>query len=62
MTTLNTFIDTYSPGDLVLDTFTPLKGAGTDLGASYDSGDGTHPNATGNTAIANVITTDGTIL
>lgn len=56
MTTLYTFIDTFaSAGDLVIDTFTPLKGAGTDLGATWDSGDGTHENSAGHTVIKNTV-------
>jgi len=52
-TTWNTWISsTYQK---VIDTWTPLKGAGTDLAAAYDSGDGTHPNTAGHTLIANTI-------
>lgn len=40
----------------VIDTWTPLKAAANDgLNATYDSGDGTHPNAAGMTLIANTI-------
>lgn len=55
MTTLNNFIATFSPSDLVIDTFTPLKGAGTDLAAAYDNGDGTHLNNAGHALIADTI-------
>ncbi|GGG97255.1 hypothetical protein [Pedobacter zeae] len=38
-----------------IDAYTPLLGTGTNLNASYDSGDGTHINATGNLRIAQLI-------
>lgn len=54
MTTLNTFISGFT-SDTVVDTFTPLKGAGTDLAAAYDSGDGVHPNQAGHDLIATTV-------
>lgn len=54
MTTLNTFISGFT-ADTVIDTFTPLKGAGTDLSATYDNGDGVHPNQAGHDLIASTI-------
>lgn len=39
----------------VIDTWTPLKGAGTGLAAADDSGDGTHPDASGHVNIANTV-------
>jgi len=38
-----------------IDTYTPLLGSGSNLSATYDSGDGTHPNGAGNILIANTI-------
>ncbi len=46
---LNPFIQTFS-GDIIIDTFTPLKN-GTALASAYDSGDGTHPNDAGHALI-----------
>lgn len=54
MTTLNTFISGFT-SDTVIDTFTPLKGAGTDLAVAYDSTDGTHPNQAGHDLIASTV-------
>lgn len=52
-TTWNAWLDSNFSN--VIDTWTPLKGVGTDLGAAYDAGDGVHPNATGHTAISNAV-------
>lgn len=53
-TGLNTFISGFTD-DIVIDTFTPLKGSGTDLGATWDSGDGVHPNQTGMNLISTTV-------
>lgn len=48
ITAINTFIlSEYTNVDFIVDTYTPLKGAGTSLSVTYDSGDGVHPNAAG---------------
>lgn len=47
MTPLNNWITSTFTSDIIIDTFTPLKGAGTDLAAAYDCGDGVHLNDTG---------------
>jgi len=52
-TTWNAWLDSNFTN--VIDTWTPLKGVGTDLGATYDSGDGIHPNAAGHTAMSNAV-------
>lgn len=57
MTSLNTHINTFSGTDTVIDTFTPFKGAGTDLHATYDSGDGTHGNALFHSTFADIVRT-----
>jgi len=55
MTTWNNWITSTFTTDLVIDTFTPLKGVGTDLAAAYDNGDGVHPNQAGQQLIADTI-------
>lgn len=55
VTPLNTWIQATFSGDLIIDTYTPLKGAGTDLSATYDSGDGVHPNDAGHALVATTI-------
>jgi lysophospholipase L1-like esterase len=49
-TWLNTNYSTH-----YIDTYTPLVGTGTGLNASYNSGDGTHPNDAGHALIASTI-------
>lgn len=58
MTTYNSWISSTFTNDRVIDTYTPLKGSGTDLGAAYDSGDGTHPNQAGQQKLGDTINTD----
>ena len=56
ITALNTWITSeYANVDFIVDTYTPLKGAGTSLSATYDSGDGVHPNAAGHALIGTTI-------
>jgi lysophospholipase L1-like esterase len=43
-------------GITYIDLYTPLKGAGTGLSATYDDGDGLHINSAGNTLMASTIT------
>lgn len=54
-TTWNAWLDATYGTNNVVDDWTPLKGAGTDLGATWDAGDGVHPNATGHAAIATAV-------
>lgn len=54
MTALNSWISSTFTMDKVIDTFTPLKGSGTDLAAAYDL-DGIHPNTAGQQLIADTI-------
>lgn len=54
VTPLNTWISSTFSSHLVIDTFTPLKGSGTDLAAAYDS-DGVHPNQAGHTLISTTV-------
>lgn len=55
-------LSTYGGTDTVIQTtfsnLTTTPGTTTDLAAAYDSGDGTHPNAAGHTAIANAVRTN----
>jgi lysophospholipase L1-like esterase len=54
-----TWLATAFPLDQVIDLYALTKNAGnTTLSATYDSGDGTHPNSTGHTVIANKIIAD----
>ncbi len=57
MTALNNWIvSTYLGTDTIVDTYTPLwSGTGTGLNATYDSGDGSHPNSAGHALIATTI-------
>lgn len=54
VTTVNNFITATWPTKYI-DTYTPLKGTGTTLNATYNSGDGVHPNQAGHTLIATTI-------
>jgi lysophospholipase L1-like esterase len=52
--TLNTWIATQAGDDVAIaDTYTTFNNSG-DLAAAYDSGDGTHPNATGSSKTASL--------
>ena len=55
--TVNTWIRSYaaSKGWRVVDTYTGMGDGAGALAASYDSGDGLHPNATGYAALANLV-------
>lgn len=55
ITALNTWIQATFTTDTIIDTYTPLKGTGTSLHATYDAGDGTHPNQAGHDLIASTI-------
>ena len=55
ITALNTWIQSTFTSDVIVDTFTPLLGSGTSLNATYDCGDGVHPNQSGHTLIASTI-------
>jgi len=48
-------VSNYGSTDLVIDTYTPLKGAGTGISPTYDNGDGVHPNQAGHNLIASTI-------
>lgn len=54
MTAWNALLQKTFTNDLVIDTFTPLKGSGTDLAAAYDQ-DGVHPNTAGHALIGATI-------
>jgi len=55
-------VSNYGSVDVVSDIFTLTKDAGTGLNATYDSGDGTHMNATGQAAQYAQLKTDITDL
>lgn len=54
MTTLNNYIIAQWPGKYI-DTYTPLVGSGTSLNATYDAGDGVHPNQAGHALVFSTI-------
>jgi len=53
VTSINTWIAANCTNNI--DVYTPLKGAGTSLSATYDCGDGVHPNAAGYALIYSTI-------
>jgi len=55
---LRDWITANYPASDVIDTWTPLLGAGTSLNPAYDSGDGVHPNDAGHSLIGNIISTN----
>lgn len=58
VTSLNSWISSTFTTDVIVDTYTPLwSGSGTSLHATYDSGDGVHPNSAGHNLIATTVIT-----
>lgn len=51
----NFIISEYSNVDPIVDSWTPLLGAGTSLNPTYNSGDNVHPNAAGHALVGTII-------